>query len=180
MSQKYVSGYRAQTRARAARYILSISGAILLLAVLQTTLFARARIFGAIPDLMLCAVICIAYFLGRYAGAVTGIGAGVLIEALGSVGVSILPVVYLLCGYLAGHYARAVTPKRYGAYLVYLAVALPVRAATTLTYACLSYHSIDLPKILLQTVLPELVATAICGCVLYVPLMLLGRAIDKP
>ena len=46
---------------------------ILLCALLQTTLFARFRPFGAIPDLMLSAVIAISLLEGEKWGAVTGL-----------------------------------------------------------------------------------------------------------
>ncbi len=180
MSKKYITGYRAQTRTMALRYTLSIAVLLLLVAIMQSTVFSAFRIFGAVPDLMICTVLIIAFFFGQYAGAITGIGAGWLIEAMGGgTGILILPVIYLLCGYLTGYFAKSASARRYPVYLIYLGIVLLLRAGTTVTYACLSYQYIDLPKILLQTVLPELIATAVCGSLLYAPLKAFCVAVEK-
>ncbi|MBQ9132649.1 MAG: rod shape-determining protein MreD [Clostridia bacterium] len=179
MGQKYITGYRAQTRAKSVRYTVAITLLVLILAVLQVSLFSRFRIFGAVPDLMLCTVVCVAFFSGRFAGAITGIGAGFLIEALGSVGISILPVAYLICGYLVGHYARAVIPRRFLLFLLYFAIALILRVALTLTYVCLTYAQVSLPSVIVGILLPELAATALCGCALYAPIKLLCNCLEK-
>ena len=180
MGKKYITGYRAQTRTMALRYTVSVSILLLVIAVLQSSVFGKLRIFGAVPDLMICTVLIIAFFFGQYAGAITGIGAGWLIEAIGGgTGILILPVIYLLCGYLTGYLAKSASARRYPVYLIYLGIVLLLRAGTTVTYACLSYQYIDLPKILLQTVLPELIATAICGSLLYAPLKVFCAALEK-
>ena len=171
MSQKLILGHRAQARTRAIRYTALVGAVLLLQALLQVSLFSRFRLMGAVPDLMLVSVLCIAFFCGRYAGAVTGIAAGFLIEAIGSVGISILPLCYFLSGYLIGHYART-SQKRYPIYLVYLGCTLLIRASITVLYACMTYQSVNLPQILVQSVLPEALVTAIAGCALYFPYLL--------
>ncbi len=178
MGKKYIEGYRSRTRAMALRYTVSISVLVLMTAILQVSLFGRLQILGAVPDLSICIVLLIAYFFGQYAGAITGIGAGFVIEALGSVGISILPIVYLLIGYVAGYYAKGVGGKRFLPYLAYLGVTLIIRAATTVAYACMNYQAINLPKILLQSVLPELFLTALCGITLYPAIKLFCHLIE--
>ena len=171
MSQKLILGHRAQTKARIIRYTVLVGLVLILSAILQVSLFSRFRLFGAVPDLMIVAVLCIAFFCGRYAGAVTGIAAGFLIEAIGTSGISILPLCYFLCGYLVGHYARTVQ-KSYPPYLIYLGCILLIRATVTVLYACMTYQNVNLPLILVRSVLPEALVTAIAGCALYFPLKL--------
>lgn len=175
---KYVLGHQAQIRSRAIRYTLLVGILLLTVAVLQVSFFGRFRFLGASPDLMICTTLCIAYFSGRYMGAVTGIAAGFLIEALGTEGVMLLAVCYLFLGYLAGHYAK-ITPSGYTTYLLYLGVTLVYRAAITVLYACLNYQTVRLPDILLYSVLPEMLLTAIAGCVMYFPLYLYCKWLDK-
>ena len=179
MSQKFILGHRAQTRSRAIRYTVCVGLLLVAVAVLQVSLFSRYRLFEAVPDLMICTVLCLSFFCGRYMGAVTGIAAGFLIEAIGSTGITVLPLCYLLCGYLVGHYARVVIPRRYTVYLIYLGCILAVRAAITFFYACLTYQNVNLPLILLQSVLPEAAVTAIAGAILYFPLMLFCVGLEK-
>lgn len=176
---KYILGHRAQARTRSIRYTVLVSVLLILAAVLQVTVFSRFRLLGAVPDLMICAVLCLSFFCGRYVGAVSGVGAGFLIEVIGSHGITLLPVCYLFIGYLMGYYARTAVNKSYIAYLPYLGVTLACRAAITVLYACLNYQSIHLLKILLQTVLPELAVTAIAGCLLYFPLKLFCGWLEK-
>ena len=179
MSQKYILGHRAQTRTRAIRYTVWVGLLLILLAVLQVSFFPRFRLLGGIPDLMIVAVLCLSYFSGRYMGAVTGIAAGFLIDAIGSTGIVIMPICYLFLGYVAGHYAKIVGQNNYASYLVYLAITLLYRAVITVLLACMSYSTVNLIKILIYSVLPELLVTAIAGCILYFPLQLFCRLVAK-
>ena len=174
-----LGGYRAQARKRAVLSTLTVTLLILLLSSVQVSLLARFRPFGATPDLMLCFVLCIFYFWGKYAGAVTGIATGFVIEAIGGQGMTLLPLVYLLYGYVGGAYARAVYPKRFLPYFFYLFCGLILRAATTLLYACMTWETVNIPVILLYSGLPEMGGTAIAGCVLYAPIKLVCYLIDR-
>ncbi len=169
MARNRILGYRAQTRSRMIAYTLTFACLIVIVASMQVALLGRIKPLGAVPDLMICTVLCVAYFSGKYSGAMVGIAAGFLIEAIGSQGISLLPIVYMIGGYVAGHYAKSVMRNRYVTYLFYLACALFVRAGMTVIYACLHYEFVNLPKILLYSVLPEGIGTAIAGCVLYFP-----------
>ena len=177
MSRNRMMGFEAKARSRLV--IFSVSLALLLLAgaIIQTSLFGKLTYVGAVPDIMLCIVTCIAYFNGRHYGAITGLVAGALIETIASSGIVLLPFFYMIFGYMAGHYARAVQPKRFIPYLFYLMFALFLRAGLTILYACLIYQNIHLLQILVRAVLPELLATAIAGICLYLPLMLFCRKV---
>lgn len=174
-----IGGYRAQTRARAILCTLTVSVMTVLLSSLQVSLLARVRPFGATPDLMICLVLCIFYFWGKYAGAITGIAAGFVIEAIGGQGISILPLVYMLYGYIGGAYARAVYPKRMVPYLFYLFCGLLLRAAVTLFCAAIMWDKVHVPSILLYSVLPEIGGTAIAGCLLYLPMKVICYLVDQ-
>ena len=178
MAQKYILGERAQTRKRSVRYVVSVAVLLLLLSVIQLSFFGRFRILGAIPDLMIAAVLCIGYFTGPYTGAVSGIGAGFLIDTLGTAGISVLPLCYLFEGYLAGYYARRVPTRGFLHYLIFLAVTLVYRAAITLICAWIGYDSLSL-SLLTKAVLPEMLGTALAGMVLYVPMRLLCGWLEK-
>lgn len=177
MSRNRIIGFEAKARSRLVIFGISLAILILLGAVLQTSVFGKLTYIGAVPDLMLGIVTCVAYFNGRHHGAITGLAAGALIEAMASSGIVLLPLFYMLFGYIAGHYARAVQPKRFVPYLFYLMFALFLRAGLTILYACLIYQNIHLVQILLHAVLPEMLATAIAGVCLYFPLMLFCRKV---
>ncbi len=170
MARNRILGYRAQTRSRVLAYTVTFALLLVLLACLQVAFFGKLRPFGAVPDLMICTVLIIAYFCGQYAGAITGIAAGFLIEAIGSLGVSILPVAFMIGGYVVGYYAHTLGQKRYPVYLLYLGGALILRAGLTVIYAAISYESVNLLHILWESVLPEALGTALAGILLYFPI----------
>ena len=159
----------SQNRVRALKFILTEAILFLTVIVLQTTFFARVRLFGAIPDLCFVTLILISYFCGKEVGAITGIAAGFAVDALGSVGISLLPVLYLFCGYVCGYFIRAVHPKGFVAYLTVLTAAVPVRMAITLIYICINYSTIHILELLVQTLLPEAAVTFLGGLILYYP-----------
>ena len=147
--------------------------------MMQVSFFGRIRILGAIPDVMIVAVMGIGFFTGPYTGAVSGIGAGFLIDSLGTTGVTVLPICYLFEGYLVGYYARTAATKGILQYLVYLGVTLIYRAAITVLYACLWYGNLRLPAVLVDAVLPEAAGTAIVGLLLYLPMRGLCGYLEK-
>lgn len=179
MARNRILGYQARTRSRMIAYTVTFALLILFLACMQVAFFGKLQLFGAVPDLMICTVLIIAYFSGAHAGAMTGIAAGFVIEALGSRGISILPVVFMIGGYLVGYYAHLLNAKRYSTYLFYLAGALALRAALTVVYACINYQSVNLINILLHSVLPELGVTAVAGLILYFPIGGICRLLER-
>lgn len=177
---KYILGRRAQTRSEAIKYTVLIGCLLILAAVLQVSFFGRFRFFGAVPDVTLCTVLCLAFFCGRYTGGIAGIAGGFLIEAIGGTGgVFLLPLIYFLYGYVVGYYCRTVIRKQFTSYLFYLFTALALRATVTLLYACLTYERIRLPYLLLHVLLPEAAGTLLVGCALYVPMLLFCRMLQQ-
>ena len=149
------------------------------MAILQVSIFGRHKPFGVVPDLMLCTVLCVAFFSGRYAGAITGIGAGFLIDALGSVGVSMMPVAYMILGYVVGYYAKGSVYRRLPAYLLCLFGGLIERGILTGISVYLRYDGVSFGRLMTGTVFPEMGVTALAGCVLYFPILLLCAALER-
>ena len=179
MAYHRFAGYRARTRSAMIRYVCVIGLTVLLAAILQVSLLSRFRIMNTVPDLTLCTLLCIAFFTGRQTGAVAGIAAGFLIESVGSSGIMLLPLFYMLYGYVVGHYARGIVGKQFSSYAVYLALTLLFRAALTVTYGCLLYRDLQLMQLLIGTVLPEALLTAAVGCILYLPMRGLCARLGK-
>ena len=83
--------------------VLLVAFLTVFFAITETTFAARFPLFGETPDLMLGLVIAVAMTEGERFGAVTGLCAGLLIDALGSVGgVSLMPLLYVPIGYAVG------------------------------------------------------------------------------
>ena len=80
-------------------YSVCFSVLILILGFLQ---ICGIRIAGQIPALVLAAVSAIGFISGEKFGAIFGIIGGVLIAYLGKSGITLDPVLYMLCGYFCG------------------------------------------------------------------------------
>ena len=87
----------------ASRVLLSVA-LVLTAAVLQATVVNRLPLPGAGPDLVLLVVIGIALVVGPTAAAVTGFGAGLLVDLLPPTATEVGRWALVLCivGYLAG------------------------------------------------------------------------------
>lgn len=162
--------YRAQTRSVITRYTLTFGITMLLLSVTEVSLMGRWRPLGAVPDMMLCLVISAGMFCGQYAGAVIGIIAGFLIDAIGSGGISLMPVFYLIVGYTVGCLIRSESQRNIAAYAFCFGCGAVGRAGITMICTILTYREMRIGEMILHTVLPEMAVTLIAGAVLYFPM----------
>ena len=176
---KYVLSQSARSRRLTWRYVALLGGLLLLISLLQISFFARFRLMGVTPDLMIVTVLCLAFFCGEHTGACVGLAAGFLIDSLGSTGIVLLPLFYLLLGYPAGHFAGRASARGFVGYLPYLAITLGYRALITLLYAAITYESLYFGPLLVHTLLPEALVTAIAGLGLYFPLRLFCSLLEK-
>lgn len=140
---------------------LAYGGAVILTALLQTTVFAEFRFFGAVPDLMLMLVITVAMFEREKGGAACGLFAGFLIEALGSTGVSILPLIYMFCGIFVGWLTYNQFTLSVPVWILYALAGGVVRIFTSLIYAAFLQKTFMLDAFLADIAVPELFSTLI-------------------
>lgn len=135
---------------------------ICFIALLQTTLFSRFRLFGSVPDLMLSMVIAVAISEREKWGSVVGIIAALVIESLGEYNLSILPLFYMLVGYIVGilsvNYFRDSAVVR----IVYTASASFIRALITIVVLLATVGaSVGFVAIVIKTALPEFIVSVL-------------------
>lgn len=132
-----------------------------LLSLLQTTVFARFRPFGAIPDLLLPMVVSIAMAEGEKWGAVCGLCAAFVIDSLGGSGFSLTPLLYASAGYFFPIITKLYLTDSIPVRLIYTAISCAGRAVATLFSLAAAYTSFDLSAILTGVILPEYASTFI-------------------
>ena len=162
-------------------YVLDVIvyGAVLiLLTVLQTTFIYRYSLYNVIPDLMLGAVCCIGIYRGEKHAALFGLFAGLFTDALGSVGLSLLPLFYTLSGYLCGIVGNNAKRKaKFFAYLLCLPVLCFAREVISFINHFITYfETVNIGQLLLYTILPEYVYNLI-ACIF---VFLLVKLFDIP
>ena len=153
---------------------------ITLLALLQTTVFARFRPFGAIPDLMLPFVVAFSMREGERWGAAAGLAAAFVIEALGSSGITLLPLLYVPVGYLCPIVTRLYLRDSIPVRMIFTAVSGVGRAVLTLLYLAVHVSSFSLGKLLAVVVLPEYASTFLLAMPVHLIVWLLLRPFHKP
>lgn len=145
-------------------------------AVIQTSFFGATRFFRAAPDLLLAAVVGIAIYDGERSAAIAGIGAGFLCEALGGAGSWLMPVFYLLVGYVVGILCRIFLRKNFLSWLVLIVSCAGAKAVLGLLYLLASEPHFNFIVALVHTLAPEFFCTVLFS----VPVMLLSRACARP
>jgi len=158
----------------------AVCGALVILfSLLQTTIFARFRPFGAIPDLMLPLVIAIAMREGERWGAVWGLIAAFVIESLGAGGVSLLPLLYGAAGYFCPIITELHLSDTIPVRLIYTAVSGVGRALITLIYLAIYVHDFHLVELVSGVIAPEYASTFVMAFLPHLAVRLCLRPFHK-
>lgn len=127
--------------------------------LLQTTLFAKFRPFGAVPDLILPLTVAVSMTEKEKVGAVFGLVGAVVIESLGGSTFTILPILYTLVGYICGilttHYFRDSVATR----ALYTVVTCAFRAVFTLIALFATTANVTLADAFTKAVIPEYISS---------------------
>lgn len=148
------------------------------LSVIECSFLGRIEILPASPDLLIAAVAAIAV-IDRHEGTlVSAIIAGIMIDAIGGVGIYLSPLVYFVIALLITLIAK----KMMTSYLSYLAI-LPIvcllRAAATIGEAYIYRQGYSIVEILKYAVLPEAICTLIFALPLYPLVALCAKIMTK-
>ena len=144
---------------RAVIYSISIAVTVFLSAILQSTCLT---FFGKVPALTLAVTCAVGFIFGERWGAVTGVGAGVLTDLLGSVGSSFSPIVFMLCGYCCGAFVGWFLSKNLPSFMIYAAIAGVFREIFTFVYFGSFSATFSLGNIFTSVVIPEYFAYLVC------------------
>ena len=140
---------------------LIIGALIVVFSMLQITVFSKLRPFGATPDLMLPLVVAIGITEGERWGGVSGLAAAFIIECLGSAGITLLPLLYVPCGFIAGvlgtYYMRDSIALR----VLFTAVSGLLRAVVTLIYVYITFNSPAFSEVIGKVIAPEYLSTVV-------------------
>ena len=136
---------------------------LVLFSLFQTTIFARFRPFGAVPDLILPLVCAVAVSEREKWGAVFGIIAAFVIESLGGSTFTVLPILYMLVGYVCGilivNYMRDSIAVR----SIFVVGSSIARAVFTLFTVLASVGGATFVSAMRISVLPELLCNIVFG-----------------
>ena len=134
---------------------------IVFFSLLQTTLFTKFRPLGVVPDLMLPLVIAISMTEHEKWGAICGVCAAFVIESLGGGALTLLPLLYMPCGYLCGiltvHYFRDSVAVR----AMYTVSSSVLRGVFTAIIALSTLGGVSIVTLFTDALIPEFFANII-------------------
>ena len=140
---------------------------VILFAVWQTAVCPRFRLFGAVPDITLGLLVCLAAVEGEYLTSALAVTAGFILESLGGGGISYMPVFFLAAVCFTFWFTQKVLGKKWWMILVDGAI---VFAADALIAACLvtfRFSGTNFFAALLYTSLPQLFYSELCLLLIY-------------
>ncbi len=146
--------------------VLICAALIIFFAILQTTFFARFKIFGVTPDLMFALTVAIAFSEGEKWGGICGLISAVVIDSLSGYGLTLLPILYVAAGLLCGLLVRDFFSNTALPRIAVITLFTFGRSVITLISASFLVN-ITFVEILSTIVIPEYFATVIMSAPVY-------------
>lgn len=156
-------------------YFLVFSPLLFLSALIQTT---GLSFFGCVPRLSLAFICAIGFLYGEKLGAVAGIFSGIITDALGSTGVYLSPILFLLCGYFCGVLVGWFLSENLPSFLVYSLFAGMAGMVFTVFTCGLFSKDFYFGNIFVKILIPEFFAFLLCVIPAYGIIFALRRIIE--
>ncbi len=112
-------------------------------------------------DLLLCLSVALGACKGPAFGAFFGIYAGILADSANGFGISLLPLFYMLCGYLAFVVCELIPKNKFILYCATCVLCILGRAVVSVIYVMLSMGSVPLLDVARYVCLPIILGTLI-------------------
>lgn len=140
------------------------------LAIIQTSFFSVLRPFGAVPDMVLTAVIVIAIYDKERTGTIAGLTGGFIADALGSTGLSFSPLVYMICGCITAILAYSVLRRDFISWIIGTVLSLIISGIASIIslYSSASASHVGFSHILTELLIPQFLASLVIGIPVYI------------
>lgn len=152
---------------------------LIIFSLTQTTLFTRFRPFGAVPDLILPLTVAVAMVLREKWGAVFGLISAFVIESLGGSSFTVLPILYMLTGYIVGlcsvYYFRDSLAVR----ILYTLFSSAARAVFTMITLAATVGDLNLVYAFSAVIIPEFAANVIFAFLPHIAAKLFLKPISR-
>ena len=162
--------------------IIAYSVAVFLFAVFQSSVASRFKFFGATPSYLLVLTAAAAFFDGEKTGALVGLGAGFCADALGGVGISVLPVFYTILGWIIGvgvsnfgHRQSTAVFESLLRWAVWLIASCGIGMIITVICLFVSAGEIYVFSVIWRIAIPEAIGTFLFGYSLGIVFMLIYK-----
>ncbi|MBE6548043.1 MAG: hypothetical protein E7667_04090 [Ruminococcaceae bacterium] len=161
--------------------ILLIRCVIFSVIIIISSLFEVSffKVFGKTPAVVLCIVSAVGFICGEKAGGICGIVGGFFIDAVGSVGISISPVFYMLMGYGCGYLLKVFLRQNFLSFIIYSVAVGVLNSCVTLGHFAFHTKSLNIVQIFKDTLLPEFAAFMMFVPIVYFMCFGIDKLINK-
>ncbi len=139
---------------------------ILILASAECSFFPALDLLPVTPDLLLGAVVAVALLDSRRVSTVFAIAAGLVLDAIGGVGVPLSALLYLAVAVMVGAWGEKMLP-RYGSYLVLMLPSILLKELFELLRILLGNYQEGILDIVRHLLVPESAVTAAVSLLSY-------------
>lgn len=151
------------SKQRILTYIIALTAVMVVLTVAQT---ASRSIYDLVIPFTFVGVCAIGFVFGENAGAVAGILSGLLIDLIGSSGLSYTPTLFFICGFLCGRLVGWFLSYNLPSFIVYVIIGGVFKEIATFIYYSLFYS--DHILVFEKVILPDYIACVIIAAPIYV------------
>lgn len=159
-----------KSNVKAAARVVLTSLYILIAVFLQTGLFPYFTLLGAVPNLVLCAVVCVSIFENERVSCITALLAGFLLDTVGG-GATLSPLLFVLAASCSIFFSRKVLRPGITSAMLSAAAALAADALITALIIVVTQNGASFPSALLRSSLPG----ALYSAIVFFPTYLLTR-----
>lgn len=136
---------------------------VLLVAVLQVTVFSTVELLGGVPDVLLVVLVILALLRGPVAGAVCGFAAGLVTDVATLQTLGVTSLLLVLLGYWAGRYGESAARDRRPGPLLPVVAATVVYAVASLALRAVLGEGPSARVVLVDSLFPTLLWNAIAA-----------------
>ena len=141
---------------------------VILFAVWQTTVCPRFRFFGAVPDITLGLLICLAVVEGEYLTAALAVTAGFVLESLGGGAISYMPVFFFVSVCFTFWFTQKVLGKKWWTMLLTALIVFAAEGLITAILVRIRFPEASFFAALLHTSLPQLLYSEFSFVFIYI------------
>ena len=140
--------------------------AMLVLGSLQCAFFPLLDFCPMTPDLILAMLTAISLLDSPKSAAVCAVAGGFFIDAIGSSGASVSPVIYFLTVVVISFFTEKIL-KSFASFLILMIPALICRLVSTYICVALAEHALPSASVFTEILLPEAICTAVAAIPIY-------------
>ena len=160
------------------RRILFYTPTFFILGVLQCSFFTELSFISAVPNIVMGAVAAVALLDSQNASFVCALASGFMIDALGSSGISLSPIAFLVVALVASEISKKILPT-FISYFVVIIPSVVLNAIFTIIKIFFATKELRFLSILKPILLPEFILTLIFSLPLFFIIRALARAVNK-